>query len=133
MTEFTPTLPIAGKPASSEEPKVTTALSELQTILNGKIGTVNIETGKALVATANNYSAIVTYTKAEAEAGVEPSTTRMAVVLLSEPKATNASSVFVGGQQVGKIGIASSSVTALVPAGQKWKTTVETQESHLLL
>ena len=69
------------------------------------------------------------FTKAEAEAGVEPSATRMAFVILAP---TSESEIFVGGELItlnsGKI-----PWPLLVPPGQKWKTTHETVANILLL
>ena len=69
------------------------------------------------------------HAKAEAEAGVEPSATRMAFVILAP---TSESEIFVGGELItlnsGKI-----PWPLLVPPGQKWKTTHETVANILLL
>jgi hypothetical protein len=58
------------------------------------------------------------YSKAEAEAGVEPSAFRPAFVVF---EGSTAAALFIGGVQVTSGAVAGS---WLVPPGQKWKTTV---------
>src|SRR5262249_30649197 len=52
MTELTYTVPVVGESDTSAEPKVGTALTEIKTVVNGKVGGVNVEaalTGKRLL------------------------------------------------------------------------------------
>jgi|ERR1035437_104480 hypothetical protein len=77
------------------------------------------------------YSAAKTFTKAEAEAGVEPSAARPAFVLLEGVGAAG-STVTVGGVNL-KTMPKESRLSFIVPPGQKWTAAIEVVENHLLL
>lgn len=87
-------------------------------IANGAVTDAKITAGRALVETENKYIAKKLYSKAEAEAGVEPSATRSAMVTLYD------GSVFIGVVTVGGVELASvetaGAFTFMVPPGQKW-------------
>lgn len=70
-----------------------------------------------------NY-VVKSFTKAEAEAGVEPSATRMAAVVVG-----NAAGTF----SIGGVTIPGLQSTYLVPPGQKWKSTQAQEVATLLL
>ena len=71
------------------------------------------------------YSALKAWSKAEAEAGVEPSASRDAMVDFA---ASAVNGLEIGGVKVGAVG-----GSKRVPAGQKWKATVAVETSVLLL
>jgi hypothetical protein len=91
-------------------------------------GTYSLDTGtawNAIVNPNNKYAAVKTYNKAEAEAGVEPSATRMAWVMLSSAEEFGTSAtkgVEVGGVLLEQA-VLVKSLAFLVPAGQKWTLT----------
>jgi len=90
-----------------------------------------IDTGSAWqslfsLGTASKWTALKSYSKAEAEAGVEPSATRAATVVF-----TSVASLTIGGVAMGGGGAAY--VPYPVPPGQKWKLTVATEAQTLLL
>jgi hypothetical protein len=72
------------------------------------------------------YSAGTAYTKAEAEAGVEPSSSRMAFIRFNLELKT----LTIGGVLIGDTPALG---TVLVPPGQKWKGTTATNITQLLL
>ena len=79
------------------------------------------------VGAEQKYEAIKAYTKAQAEAGVEPSATRAAFVMLG--------STSLGTFTVGGVTMVSGSpgLWFIVPAGQKWKYDVAVEASTILL
>jgi len=69
-------------------------------------------------------------TKAEAEAGVEPSVSRLALVVLNAIVATE---IFVGAVPLGGSGATYTQLSFLVPPGIKWKAAQAVGTSTLLL
>lgn len=96
--------------------------------LNGGLTDKNIAAGRALTATGNSYSVNKVFSKAEAEAGVEPSATRMAIVRFTVVP----TGLSVGGISLtGSLGPGEGPVH--VPPTQKWKATVAVEANTLLL
>jgi hypothetical protein len=91
----------------------------------------SVDTGSAWLEitppSSNKYAAAKAVTKAEAEAGIEPSATRMAYVRFN---AETTKALEVGGVSLGDI---LNQATILVPPGQKWKATTATNVNVLLL
>ncbi len=75
------------------------------------------------------YAATKVVTKAEAEAGIEPSATRPAFVILTVDKLKG---LTVGGVAIGTTET-TGRISIIVPPGQKWKATVAVEQSTLLL
>ena len=122
MTALSIELPAIGQPDKTQDPKINTAFTAVQTWANGNIGDTNIASGRALVVTTTKYNGLKKYTKAEAEAGVEASATRPAFV------STNAAPnepLFVAGFSVGPC--------FLILPGQKWTSLFAIEASTLLL
>jgi hypothetical protein len=72
------------------------------------------------------------YSKAQVEAGVEPSASRRALVTILGVIASG-EVVVTGGESTASKFTTTSSATVLVPAGQKWKSTVEVTTGTILL
>jgi hypothetical protein len=98
----------------------------------GLVGDASIVSGRALVATGNKWSTLTPATKAEAEAGFEPSATRAAMVGLSNG---NFSTLTVGGVGMGTgLGsVAVGPVFFICPPRQKWKLTSSVEYTTILL
>jgi hypothetical protein len=104
---------------------ITEAMLKAKAISDAKIAT-----GKALLATGNSYTTVFVK-KAEAEAGVEPSSTRAAFVFMQEYP----TGLAVGGVTL-PVQSTAGGTSFLVPPGQKWKATPaggEMKVSTLLL
>lgn len=78
---------------------------------------------RQLVTNNNKYNTILSVSKAEAEAGVESSATKMAAVTFKTA---------VTGLEIGGIPVISAAVTYLIPPGQKWKGTTASEVAVLL-
>jgi hypothetical protein len=144
MTELTYTVPVVGEADNKAEPKVSTALTEIATVVNGRIGAVNLEssavttekvkeeavTGKKLGAetvrtlAANKYEAKVERTQ---NVEYEPSATRPVSVLVTVYVAESKSAILtVGGTNAQEIlnngaGTSRYPLSFITSAGEKWK------------
>ena len=78
------------------------------------------------------YGVAVFATKAEAEAGIEPSTTRPAMITM-EVSGGGSGTVAVGGVVLGSEITSGAYITFLCPAGIKWKSTLQTTYNVILL
>lgn len=97
----------AVKTIDLEEEAVTTEKIAPKAVTDAKVAT-----NRALVTTNNSY-VNKTFTKAEIEAGIEPSSSRMAIVVVKLLAITS-----IGGVAV----LIGENTPFLVPPGQKWKS-----------
>ncbi len=72
------------------------------------------------------YGVLKSWTLAEAEAGQEPSATRLTMVSLTITSGSNPwADLSVGGVKIGEIAVGLTAVSFLVPPGQKWKVALK--------
>lgn len=89
------------------------------------VGDAQLVANRALINTATAYAAGKLFTKAEAEAGVEPSATRPALVSWINLENTTIGGVALSAPQSG--------AQYYVPPGVKWKATIATTAQTVLL
>jgi len=123
----------AGSPSPPTPPENCVVLAQVEVKAKAtKIETANItdKRPRAVVPVASGQLyASHTYTKAQGEAGVEPSANRTAVVTLA---LSGSGSISVGGESI-TVASGTTPWTVLVPPGQKWKTNQETVSNTILL